>query len=217
LELTELARDLNRSYGSVATFSHKVLRLKKPPSCRWTEEEEKFLKENYLEFSDVKLANLLNKTACQVRNRRLMLDLIKPRNPSSLEQDFANFLDDLGIKYETQVKIWKYKVDFLIGTKVIETHGTYWHCDPRIYSKGPINKIQKKNIQRDKRKKEYLTKKRYSLLVIWEKDFYENRTYVKQKLGAFLGNKIEKLGKIGESPGEDNTEVTDRTKERSAP
>jgi very-short-patch-repair endonuclease len=206
IPLTEIAKKLNRTRGSVTTKANKGLKLLTTP---WTDKNVKYLKDNYLSMSDVNIAKELKLTKYQVSSKRNRLGLHRPYTNSTLEMDFLKFFEETyKFKPKVQSKIWKYIVDFQINNLLIELNGSYWHSDPRIYKNGPIYKKQIYVVNKDISKKKYLLEKKYNLLIIWEEDFYSNINKVKQLCDAFLRNKDEKLGKFGESLEEDNTEIT---------
>jgi G:T-mismatch repair DNA endonuclease (very short patch repair protein) len=74
--------------------------------------------------------------------------------------------------------------DFYIPSKnlVIECQGDYWHANPRKYGLNNTNDIQKKNIERDNRKKNYLLKNDIENLFIWEFDIKNNFHIIKKQI-----------------------------------
>jgi len=66
-----------------------------------------------------------------------------------------------------------HRVDFIVGKKIIEYYGDYWHGNPKIYSSGAM--IRKKNIaevwQHDNNKVQDLLDNGYDVLVVWENDY----------------------------------------------
>ena len=153
----------------------------------WTEEDINFLKSNYGKIPNFAIGKILNRTTRAVGHLVTELKLYT-YTKSSLETNFEFLLKSLKIKFQTQQKIWKYRIDFLCDKVVFETNGSYWHCDPRVFIKGPINKMQKKSILRDERKLKYLTSKGYQVHIIWEKDLNENYEQVKQYVIAALAS-----------------------------
>ncbi|MEZ5198208.1 MAG: hypothetical protein R2764_18005, partial [Bacteroidales bacterium] len=54
---------------------------------------------------------------------------------------------------------------------VIEVQGTYWHADPRFYSKSELNKTQQYNVKRDTLKRDFIKNDLgLSLIELWEYD-----------------------------------------------
>lgn len=98
---------------------------------------------------------------------------------SNLETYFAkNFLNKLGIKYETQFKaesIGRYYDFYLSDINVIfEINGSYWHSDPRLYEDTKLNPTQKKNKRVDKIKNKWAVEHKIPIYYFWEKDINEN-------------------------------------------
>jgi G:T-mismatch repair DNA endonuclease (very short patch repair protein) len=72
-------------------------------------------------------------------------------------------------------------VDFYINDdKIIECLGDYWHCNPSKFDRSNPNIIQKKNIDRDKRKEQYCRDNNIAYLFLWEKDIKHNNKVQKQ-------------------------------------
>jgi very-short-patch-repair endonuclease len=100
--------------------------------------------------------------------------LLKERR-SSLEEKVLPYLKD----YENNIQIIYYNVDFLNKkTKhIIEIHGDYWHCNPKIYSDDFIHPYFKMTAKErrviDQQRKEYLESLGYSVTVVWESDLDE--------------------------------------------
>ncbi|MGV8131674.1 MAG: hypothetical protein ACP5N7_06265 [Candidatus Pacearchaeota archaeon] len=147
---------------------------------KWTKNELKLLEKLYTVYTVNDLEQQLQRPKSSIVRKAYKIGIAHPKNKTTLEQDFAKFLIENKISFKEQISIWKYRVDFIVGHYAIETHGTYWHCDPRVYLKGPIYNVQKHNIQNDLNKQKYLEKHGYEVLVVWEKDFYEDLEKVKQ-------------------------------------
>lgn len=81
----------------------------------------------------------------------------------------------------------KFVCDFAIpyAKIIIECDGDYWHANPEIYNLGKLDMRQRKNLQRDKFKDEYLTKNGWIVLRFFESD-------IKKDLTKCV-NKIEKV------------------------
>jgi hypothetical protein len=99
-------------------------------------------------------------------------------------------------KKETQVTLRKstrrFIYDFCRGKKIIEFNGDYWHCNPLMYKRNFYNKVSKKYAwelwKKDKEKLEMANKLGYEVLVIWEKDWNENRQEVFKKCEDFINS-----------------------------
>ena len=105
------------------------------------------------------------------------------------EQFVREHLEKLNIFFEKEIYVNnnKFRLDYLIGIKVIEVQGDYYHANPRIYNyETQLNAMQKRNILRDVVKKQWLLNNDYQLLEIWEKDIKENPEKVKQLINNNL-------------------------------
>ena len=106
---------------------------------------------------------------------------------SKLEDNFIEeFIKPLNIEYETQYYLNDIKqyCDIFIPSKnlIIECDGSFWHCDKRLFPEGAIYDYQKRKIEKDKIKNEYLKNKGYNLLRFWEIDILNNKELVKNQL-----------------------------------
>jgi very-short-patch-repair endonuclease len=83
--------------------------------------------------------------------------------------------------------------DINYKNKIIEFNEDYWHMNPKIYTEIDINKRCKKTAKeiwaRDLVKHNIAINKGYQLLVVWEKDFKNNRQGVVDECLHFLHNK----------------------------
>lgn len=74
----------------------------------------------------------------------------------------------------------RYYADFYIPDTniVIEVNGDYWHANPTIYGEGhdqiPLSNSQIEQIAKDKKKLEDFIKYGFQVIVLWEKDIYED-------------------------------------------
>lgn len=107
----------------------------------------------------------------------------KPMN--KLEARVAEYLDSLGIYYHFQFFINDDGVcksyDFKIKNSdiILEIHGDYWHGGEGI-DKHVFN--VDKNIENDKLKKEIAKNRGYEIIVIWESEFNEDESVIKNKI-----------------------------------
>lgn len=91
----------------------------------------------------------------------------------------------------------EYKIDYLSGyykdhmvfdfylpklNVVIECQGDYWHSNPLYYNENNINEIQRRNIERDIKKKNYLNVNNIKFLFFWETDIKKNLSNIKNQL-----------------------------------
>lgn len=74
----------------------------------------------------------------------------------------------------------------------LEVNGTYWHCDPRTYPDGPVNRTQKNNLSRYREKQVHLANLGIPLIEVWEMDIKALGAEVatKQALHAFLAKEL---------------------------
>lgn len=124
------------------------------------------------------------------RIREALYNRIKDKQfslSSKFENDFIdNFIKPLNIEYETQYylnDINQY-CDIFIPSKnlIIECDGSFWHCDKRLFPEGAIYDYQKRKIEKDKIKNEYLKYKGYNLLRFWELDIINEPEMIKEEI-----------------------------------
>ena len=110
---------------------------------------------------------------------------------SMAEKEFKLFLNSIGIQVDEQHQLNFKFFDFIIkGTKIlIEFQGDYWHANPEVYPKGPINKVQRKAVINDAYKRGLAKMGGYQLIYIWEKEFNEDREGVENKLKMYANAK----------------------------
>lgn len=117
---------------------------------------------------------------------------------SKLEDKFAkNFLDKLGIKYETQFKaesIGRY-FDFYLHdyNVIIEVDGDYFHSYGLIYEQ--MSPMQKKNKRVDEQKDKWALHHKIPLIRIWEHDINKSPEKVMKMLKEELPKYKEKYNK----------------------
>ncbi len=124
------------------------------------------------------------------RNKKRNVNDKKQLDGSGLEIFFkVEILDKLGVKYEQQFEaksIGRFYDFYLPNHNVlIEIDGSYWHSDPRLYSK-PINAIQKRNKRVDEIKNKWALINGYVLIRLWEKDIIGDTVNVLNKLSDKL-------------------------------
>ena len=102
-----------------------------------------------------------------------------------IEREIEAILKQENIEYESQVEIRGFVADFrLRGNKIIEVHGDYWHCNPRVYPE-PKDEHQRQNIKKDKIKHAVYKELGYQVLYIWELDINENYEEIVEKIRQF--------------------------------
>jgi len=107
---------------------------------------------------------------------------------NGLETQFAAMLKRLGIKFRAQYILKDRIYDFYLPEyeTLIEVDGDYWHCNPRKYPSGPVNKMQTENRKNDVYKDSLAKAWGFNLLRIWEYDIRNKGGYVSKNLIAAL-------------------------------
>lgn len=117
---------------------------------------------------------------------------------SNLEKRFAkNFLDKIGIKYETQFKAETigryYDVYIPSANLLIEIDGSYFHSYGLLYE--DMSPMQKKNHRVDKDKDKWAREHKIPLIRIWEHDINEKPKEVMERLKKEITFYTEKYNK----------------------
>lgn len=173
LSQDEISGILNRTKESVIKkLSYMELR-KYQKKSDWSEEEIDYLVNNYRFGLMISLSKDLNRTFKAIHTKANELGLTKYVS-TYIEREVEAILNSLGIHYTAQVKLRGFIADFvLLKKKIIEVHGDYWHCNPRVY-KGPKDTIQAEKIKQDKIKHAVYRELGYDVLYIWELDLNHN-------------------------------------------
>jgi len=103
---------------------------------------------------------------------------------SKLELRIYSWLLELNYDITQQFNLSNFYFDMHIQNTniLIEVNGDYWHCNPAIYTNGPINERQKLAIKRDIGKRAVARKNGYQVVVIWENEVIKNAELAKQEL-----------------------------------
>lgn len=138
---------------------------------------------------------------------------------SNIERLINIWLLEIGFKFERQVQVGKCYVDFKLDNLVIEVQGSHFHCDIKLYPKGPKYPWQQRNLDRDANKKKFLLDNGLTIIYVWEHDIETRFEEVKQELSVVLnGNIWDNNRPISVELLRDNAEVTKSiTKGDSAP
>lgn len=118
------------------------------------------------------------------RNRKVStMQKFLRKNKSKLEEQFENLLISLDIKFIFQYNVNGYNYDFLIPNNMtlIEVHGDWWHCNPKLDIK-PVYESQIHTVEHDSVKLENIKDSEYKLVYFWEHDIKHNLDLVKQQL-----------------------------------
>ena len=103
------------------------------------------------------------------------------------EKSVREILNKLNIEFKKEKYIDKtIRVDFIIGNKIIEVQGDYYHANPEIYKNKNITKIQERNIINDIRKKKFFKENNYELLEIWENEIIHKHDSVVEKIKKYI-------------------------------
>ena len=99
----------------------------------------------------------------------------KAKKDTKIEIIVKDTLEKLNIRFIKNHKCSRYIFDFYLidYNFVIECQGDYWHGNPSYYNS--LNEIQLKNVERDKRKIEYLETNNIPSLFMWENEIYKNK------------------------------------------
>ena len=93
--------------------------------------------------------------------------------------------------YDKEYKrAYKYDITKPSTKKIIEVNGIYWHCKPSLYESSYIHKIRKMTAENiwefDKRKRNIAEKYGYTVLVIWEDEYYNDPQLIINRCLKFL-------------------------------
>lgn len=149
---------------------------------------------NGIDFYKNKYGNELGK---HLYNKRIQQWLDSPGNKNmnaNKSKVSLKLFEDIGKGYygpnekTVRGKCRVHRVDFILGNKIIEFYGDYWHGNPNIY--GENSRIRNKDItdvwKKDQEKVEDLETNGYSVLIIWEKEYRENPVLILKKCKDFV-------------------------------
>jgi len=107
---------------------------------------------------------------------------------TSIELVVDSWLQEMGIDFQTQVQMGRWIADFYIPSLsvVVECDGDYWHCNPVRYDAASANSVQKKNMDRDRRKDAFLGGRGIRVVHLWERDIVSETAKI--FLARVLGN-----------------------------
>ena len=113
------------------------------------------------------------------------------------EKTVRTWLEENDIDFKQEASIedgshWYF--DFAItNTKIlVEVHGDYWHCNPKIYKNGPKNDWQRHAIKRDFCKKDFAKSKGYERIIVWEHDIKTDFENIKNKTIKRIRDELSK-------------------------
>lgn len=139
----------------------------------------------------------LNSKSDAEKARINKLKLFKGGSISKGESELAEQLNNVGIACKTQYAILKNKTqhfvyDIVHKNKIIEYNGDYWHASPKKYKKSDTIKFPSKTVivediwNKDQEKIKFAEDQGYTVMVVWESDFKENREKVINECIQFL-------------------------------
>lgn len=117
----------------------------------------------------------------------------EPKFRSSSEIEIFEFIqNNISKDVEANVFIGDYNLDIVLGKKVIEFFGVYWHCHKDLFEDDDIHpQIQKKakEIRKyDDNKIKFLEKNEYDVMVIWEHTYNKNKEFIFENIRRFINN-----------------------------
>jgi G:T-mismatch repair DNA endonuclease (very short patch repair protein) len=138
-------------------------------------------REEKLKWRSEKTIEYFSKEENREKTRQSTIDQLRSgKMPSSKTKPHLKIIDVLNknnIKHETEKQIGRFVFDEFLPEQntLIEVNGDYWHCNPKKFTNGPINEIQKRRMERDKFKCEYARSSGFNLVILWESDI-KNKT-----------------------------------------
>ncbi|PYY28369.1 endonuclease domain-containing protein [Paenibacillus illinoisensis] len=121
------------------------------------------------------------KGKASLREKGLKTTLLAKHQDTKPERMVREYLEKKGISYVAQNMMYdKFIVDFYLKEKdiVIEVLGDYWHGNPLKYGDSdnliPLTPKQLRQKAKDKSRYSYLSTCGHKVLMIWEKDIYDN-------------------------------------------
>lgn len=121
---------------------------------------------------EIRTRNSVDRTYCSHScGSKARLGFIRSET-NKFEASVVEALRSLGHEIAPQYRIGRFTVDVLIPSLSIalECHGDYFHCNPAIYPNGPIDQIQRRNIDRDARRIPVIEEKGFRVVVVWQAD-----------------------------------------------
>lgn len=137
----------------------------------------------------------LNAKSNEEKARINRLKLSKGITVSAAEHFIFNEITKLNIFATQQFTLFsnnkkQYVYDIVVGNKIIEYNGDFWHCNPAIYDKDFINTRTKIKASdkwaADSKKIQFAKDRGYEVLVIWESNFKQNKEEVTKQCIQFL-------------------------------
>lgn len=121
--------------------------------------------------------------------RALAMSRAATRNHSRVEAVVEAMLVARGQPYSTGQAIEGVTVpDFVIVEQrvAIFVDGDYWHANPRLFPRGPMNDLQEKNQARDREANAILRQAGWMVVRIWEQEITKDPVGVGRRLVGIL-------------------------------
>lgn len=100
-----------------------------------------------------------------------------------IKSALTEYYGEVGVGFEEEFDFGNYVFDFKVGDTLIEVQGDFFHCNPNTKFKVPKSDIQKNNLKRDIKKRNFvLMSGLYNLLELWEYDIINNLNTLKECL-----------------------------------
>lgn len=149
-----------------------------------TKENSEVIKRRSISVSKANKKYYKNNPEVKERIRQQRLKQQFPRQETKLEKWFEkNVMKKIGYNYEKQKIAEKYcKPDFIIKHKKIAIFcdGDFWHTNPKLYKNKKLSKVQKHNLEVDKRQNKYLKENGWTIIRLFESTIYSDKNLVKK-------------------------------------
>lgn len=132
--------------------------------------------------------NLPDIKKMEIKNRMAYIGSKCKKKNTFIELQIQNYLNEINTEFESNYIKDGFSFDIYLPkfNLIIECQGDYWHRNPEIYKDKLPDKIQTKNIDRDKRKIKYFNENNYRYLLLWENDIRKNFNVIKEKIQKIL-------------------------------
>lgn len=110
------------------------------------------------------------------------------RQETGPERVVRTLLSDLCLRFDSQVGIGPYTVDFVLldYPVVIQADGDYWHAHPDTYSDDNLTVTQRKSRRLDASCNAFLSNRGYRVLRLWERDLHGDISACRTRILQFL-------------------------------
>lgn len=116
----------------------------------------------------------------------------KMTKPHKMVYDLLNGVFGEEIKSEYFIKYYSVDIAYPKNKIAVEIHGNYFHNkDGKPFEE--LSEMQKKNITNDKKKKKFLERKGWHIIVCWESDILKNIQSEVDKITSFIGKENIKV------------------------